>query len=88
MSASKQSFAQEISRLEDKIETLRLENESNETVSENVNEDGKVDFDEFSKLSEAHRILQNSICLHRKIGRLLNRIYPSKLTIYHLLWSH
>ena len=58
MSASKQSFAQEISRLEDKIETLRLENESNETVSENVNEDGKVDFDEFSKLSEAHRILQ------------------------------
>ena len=35
-----------------------MENESNETVSENVNEDGKVDFDEFSKLSEAHRILQ------------------------------
>ncbi|KAL6453172.1 SGM1 Protein SGM1 [Candida maltosa Xu316] len=57
----KQNNSQEISRLEEKIESLRLETESNDnTLSENntFSEDNKVDFDEFNKLSENHHNLQ------------------------------
>ncbi|RCK64716.1 Protein SGM1 [Candida viswanathii] len=58
MSNSKQNYSREISRLEEKIESLRLENESNEAMSESTKDEGKIDFDEFNKLSETHHNLQ------------------------------
>lgn len=58
MSNSKQRYTQEISRLEEKIENLRLENESNEAMSDSTRDEGKIDFNEFNKLSETHHNLQ------------------------------
>lgn len=58
MSNYKQKYTQEISRLEEKIENLRLENESNEAMSDSTKDEGRIDFNEFSKLSETHHNLQ------------------------------
>ncbi|EGW31872.1 uncharacterized protein SPAPADRAFT_155618 [Spathaspora passalidarum NRRL Y-27907] len=56
--SAKQSYGREISRLEDKIENLRLEQESNVTISETSDESDKGKIEEFIKLSESHHNLQ------------------------------
>ncbi|CAK9439008.1 uncharacterized protein LODBEIA_P32320 [Lodderomyces beijingensis] len=58
LSHAKQSYCDEISRLEEKIEQLRLDREVQSETSSRVKADEKVDFDDFKKLSDAHHTLQ------------------------------
>ncbi|KAG7661240.1 uncharacterized protein J8A68_005236 [[Candida] subhashii] len=84
LSQSKHTYSQEISRLEDKIESLRLEQESSETssalisnsngnkeASEDISSKNRIDFDEFSKLSDAHHNLQKQYLSSQENWKLI-----------------
>ncbi|KAG5422301.1 hypothetical protein I9W82_001396 [Candida metapsilosis] len=67
LSKAKQSYSEEITRLEEKIESLRL---SHETPAMPNSED-KIDFDDYKKLSDAHHVLQKSYLSSQENWKLL-----------------
>ena len=54
LSKAKQNYSEEIARLEEKVESLRMDHE----VPTIPHSDDKIDFDDFKKLSDAHHVLQ------------------------------
>ncbi|KAI5968932.1 hypothetical protein KGF57_000047 [Candida theae] len=67
LSKAKQNYSHEIARLEEKIESLRLNYEAPAVP----HTDDKIDFDDYKKLSDAHHVLQRSYLSSQENWKLL-----------------
>lgn len=79
ISASKQLNNEEINRLENKIELLRLEQESVIHRNSSENENKSVDFNEYTKLSENHHNLQQQYLSSQENWKLLESNLLAKI---------
>lgn len=79
ISAGKQLNNEEINRLENKIELLRLEQESVIHRNSPENENKSVDFNEYTKLSENHHNLQQQYLSSQENWKLLESNLLAKI---------